>query len=152
MTDKMRANIEKLSDSQLTLADPAEDIRGRTVLDNAKNEIGDVEELMIDDDEGKVRFLQVGAGGFLGLGEKKFLVPVDAITDIDAKQVHVDQSRDRITGGPEYDPSMVREEDYWTGAYGYYGYTPFWTAGYGYPAFPYYGGVRAPIGGERRDY
>lgn len=145
MTDqKMTANLESLSDSELTLASKEEDIRGRTVLDNAGQEIGDVDDLMIDDEGAKVRFLRVAAGGFLGIGEKKFLVPVDAITQIDDKHVHVDQTREHVVGGPEYDPAMTRDETHYAETYAHYGYGPFWAPGYTYPAFPYYGAITPP--------
>ena len=135
--------LVKLGDTDLTVSDPREDIRGRTVIDQAGEKIGKVEGLMIDERESKVRFLQIGAGGFLGLGEDTFLIPVDAITNIDDDNVSVDQTRERIAGGPTYDPALAADDDssFWDTAYGYYGYTPFWAAGYAYPAYPYYGGV-----------
>jgi sporulation protein YlmC with PRC-barrel domain len=140
--DEMATNMDlttivKLGDTELTVADPAEDVRGRTVLDATGEEIGDVSAIMIDDLDKKVRFLQVGSGGMLGIGEKKFLIPVDAVTRVDDDHVHVDRSRQHVHGGPTYDPSMVRKEDY-ADVYGYYGYAPYWTAGYAYPPYPYY--------------
>jgi hypothetical protein len=41
-----------------------------------------VEDLYIDRQEREVRFLEVGAGGFLGIGEGRFLVPVEAVTKV----------------------------------------------------------------------
>jgi sporulation protein YlmC with PRC-barrel domain len=74
------ATLMRLSDTELTVADPAEDIRGRTVLDHNGEEISDVNDLLIDNHEKRVRFLAVASGGYLGLGQTKFLIPVDAIT------------------------------------------------------------------------
>lgn len=141
MTDRSTARLETLGASDLTLANGDEDIRGRTVFDQAGEEIGHVDALMIDSDEARVRFIRVAAGGFLGIGEKTFLVPVDALTEITDDHVTVDQTRDRVISGPEYDPAMVRDQgqQYWTDAYAYYGYGPFWLPGYTAPAFPYYG-------------
>jgi sporulation protein YlmC with PRC-barrel domain len=139
MTNKARSLV-KLSDSDLELADRAEDIRGRKVLDKNGDEIGHVDDLFVDETASKVRFLQVAAGGFLGLGEKKFLVPVNAITRIDDQHVHIDQTRQRVMGAPEYNPTLEEKDDndYWSGLYGYYGYTPYWGPGYTYPPYPYY--------------
>lgn len=133
MSERTQSRPIKLGDTELTVADPAEDIRGHTVVDQAGEEIGTVDGLMIDDDERKVRFLHVAAGGFLGIGEKTFLIPVDAIARIDDDQVRVDQTRDRIVGGPTYDPALAEQPDYWENSYGYYGYAPYWGAGYAYP-------------------
>jgi len=130
--------LVKLGDTELTVADPREDIRGRTVVDKAGEEIGRVDALLIDDQEQKVRFLQVASGGFLGLGERTFLLPVDAIVRIDNDRVFVDQTRERIAGAPPYDPSLAADPGHYGDVYGYYGYPPFWAPGYAYPAYPHY--------------
>ena len=138
MTDTMRGTLTKLSDAGMTIADPDADVRGRKVIDNTGDESGKVDALIIDERESKVRFLQVAAGGFLGIGERHFLLPVDAVTRVDEDHVHVDQTRERIVGAPAYDPNVVPEVDYYDSLYGYYGYTPFWGPGYAYPAYPAY--------------
>jgi sporulation protein YlmC with PRC-barrel domain len=107
-------------------------------VDRNGDEIGDVEDLMVDSRDTKVRFLQVGAGGFLGIGEKKFLVPVDTITRIDQDTVHIDKTREHVIGAPDYDPAMVDEDRYFSDLYGYYGCAPYWATGYAYPGYPYY--------------
>ena len=138
MNDTLTHNLVKLGDTDLTVANEAEDIRGRTVVDRAGDEIGEVEALLIDETEAKVRFMEVGAGGFLGVGEKKFLIPVDAISTIDEDHVHVDQTREHVVGAPAYEPHLATDRDYHTDVYGYYGYAPFWAPGYAYPAYPYF--------------
>jgi sporulation protein YlmC with PRC-barrel domain len=131
------ASLLKLSDSNLTVADPEEDVRGRKVLDRAGEEVGTVDDLMIDDRENKVRFLRVASGGFLGLGETKFMIPVDAITRIDDDHVYIDQTREKVAGAPRYDPDLMNDA-YWGDVYGYYGYGPYWAPGYAYPPYPRY--------------
>jgi len=74
MATQPTATLEKLSDSNLTVQDPNADIRGRKVLDKNGDEVGKVDDLMIDDREHKVRLLEVESGGFLGLGETKVLI------------------------------------------------------------------------------
>ena len=111
MEQTTKPTLVKLGDTDLTVGDPNEDVRGRTVLDRNNDEIGHVDALMIDDQDTKVRFLQVAAGGFLGLGEKKFLVPVDAIVKIDDDHVHVDRTREQVAGAPDYDPTLVLDRD-----------------------------------------
>lgn len=137
MATPQTASLHKLSDSGLTVASSAEDIRDRKVLDRNGEEIGKVDDLMIDDKEQKVRFLRVASGGFLGLGETKFMIPVDAITRITSDDVHIDRTREHVAGSPPYDPDLTREE-YWNDVYGYYGYAPYWGTGYIYPAYPFY--------------
>lgn len=138
MTPAKVATLIRLADSDLTVADPAEDVRGRTVLDRDANEIGDVKSLLIDEQERKVRFLEVESGGFLGVGGHTRLVPVDAITHVGDDAVHVDQAREHVHASPPYDPELAPDETYYGDVYGYYGYSPFWMGGYAYPTYPYY--------------
>jgi sporulation protein YlmC with PRC-barrel domain len=137
-TSRTNVALEPLSQSDLTVEDPAEDIRGRTVFDRNDDEVGTVKDLMIDRDESRVRFMELGAGGFLGIGEDTFLIPVDALTSIDDKGVHIDKTREHVAGGQKYQPELVTDMDYYGDVYGYYGYAPYWGAGYAYPAYPYY--------------
>jgi len=129
MSLPQKATLLKLSDSTLTVAFPEKDVRGRKLLDRDGEEVGEVEDLIIDDREQKVRFLQVASGGFLGLGETTLMIPIDAITQITDDTVHTDQTSERVAGAPHYDPALVRDT-YWEDVYGYYGYGPYWAPGY----------------------
>ena len=68
MTSEHTTTLIKLSDSDLAVADPAEDIRGRPVHDSAGQELGMIADLLIDKGEVEVRFLLVEHGGILGFG------------------------------------------------------------------------------------
>ena len=136
--DTHKSALEKLNDSGLELANAAQDIRHRKVLDRHGKEIGHVSNLFIDQDERKIRMLEVRAGGFLGLGDRHFLLPVDAITSIAKDEVHINQTAARIVDSPAYDPKLIETptRQYWEPFYGYYGLSPYWGAGYMYPTFP----------------
>jgi sporulation protein YlmC with PRC-barrel domain len=118
------AGLVKLSDSGLK-KDHAKDILGCTVFDRSGVDIGEVDDLLIDEQEHKVRFIQVASGGFLGLGAKHFLVPVDAVSRIDDTTVFVDQTYGQVVGAPDYDPEVVPERSYYEGLYRYYGTIPY---------------------------
>ena len=120
------ATLHQMSDAQLTLAHPDEDVRGRKVLDKAGEDIGTVDDLMIDDRDKKVRFLRVASGGFLGMGETTFLIPIAAVTKITSDAVHIDHTREHVAGGPGYAPELIADPGYWDGIYGYYGYPSYW--------------------------
>ena len=135
------AILEPLTQSDLTVADPAEDIRGRTVYDRDGEEIGTVDDLIIDREERKVRFIRLVSGGILGIGEERYLVPVDAITGIDRDVrggVRIDQTHQRVAGAPKYEPDLAADPGYYRGLYGYYGFAPYWGADYVYPPYPYF--------------
>ncbi|HEX2401588.1 MAG TPA: PRC-barrel domain-containing protein [Mycobacterium sp.] len=135
MTDQTPSTLIRIDDTDLTLDEPADDVRGRTVLDRNGDELGEVDGLVIDEQERQVRFLEVGAGGFLGLGEKKLLVPVDAITAIDDDAVHIATDLTHAVGAPAYDPKLVPDRRYYEDLYNYYAYPPFWAPGYTHPRF-----------------
>ncbi len=119
------AKLLKLSESDLTLKNPNQDIRGRKVFDDSGEEIGTVEDLLADEREREVRFLSVSAGGFLGLGEKHFFIPVEAVLEIKDDQVKIDQSREKVVDSPPFDPKVVPEPERQREALDYYGYPPF---------------------------
>src|SRR5918998_1796193 len=106
-THETNVTLLRLSDTDLTLADQSEDIRGRKALDMADGGLGKIDDLLIDEREHKVRFLQVASGGFLGLGTTKFLLPVDAIMRITPDAVYINQTRRKTSGAPPFDPDLV---------------------------------------------
>jgi sporulation protein YlmC with PRC-barrel domain len=130
------AKLVRLADTDLTLADTDDDVRGKTVVDRGEEEIGEVDDLVIDEDERRVRLLQVGSGGFLGIGKQKVLVPVDAVTSV-GDVVKVDTEREHVASGPVYDPDLVLRKDTVAGLYDHYGMLPYWHAGYRAPGFPF---------------
>jgi CBS domain-containing protein len=127
--------LVRLEDTTFMLADPGDDVRGRKVVDSNGDEVGRVDGLTIDEAERRVRFLEVGSGGFLGLGEKRQLIPVEAITRLEPNAVHVGRERTYIAGAPVYDPSIVTQPQFYEDLYGYWNYPPFWNAGAAYPAW-----------------
>ena len=132
MADRQSMLI-RLSETGETVARVEDDIRGRTVRDRDGEELGHVEDLLVDDQEHTVRLLQVEHGGILGIGAKHSYIPVDAITSIEAEVVTVDVTREHVAGAPTYDPDLVDEPQFYGNLYGYYGYPGFWGPGL-YPA------------------
>jgi len=53
----------------------AEWLKGRPVVNATGKEMGKIEEVWIDPKDGRVREVVVGAGGFLGIGEKQSVLP-----------------------------------------------------------------------------
>jgi sporulation protein YlmC with PRC-barrel domain len=141
MANENTATLRKLSDTDQALADPAEDIRGRRVHDIADTEIGQVDELLVDSQEHRVRLLRIQHGGVLGIGSTTSFVPVEAITRVTDEVVYIKESGERVSQAPRYDPDLVDQDDlvpgtensYYQQLYGYYGYPPFWGSGYVYP-------------------
>jgi hypothetical protein len=118
--------LTRLRDNDKTVSSSDIDIRGRMVKDKDGLELGKIEGLMIDDVAGKVRFMEVASGGFLGLGGSKSFIPVDAITRITADDVYISHTREHVAGAPRYDPDLVSDDaHYFYGLYPYYGHQNF---------------------------
>ncbi|OLV19169.1 PRC-barrel domain-containing protein [Deinococcus marmoris] len=124
--------LEKLGDSNMMLSDPSDDVRGRKVVDTHGEMLGHVSALFIDKQGRKVRFLQVGAGGFLGLGEREFLVPIEDVSSTTRAEVHINHSRDHVIAAPPFDPELTTKYDreFFDPYYGYYGLAPYWAGRY----------------------
>ncbi|WP_282778485.1 MULTISPECIES: PRC-barrel domain-containing protein [unclassified Nocardia] len=134
MAEQRLPTLIDLDDTDLTLRNPTYDIRNRTVIDPQENEVGEVDGLIIDENERRVRFIRIASGGVLGFGQTKRLVPVEAIVGIEGKSVHIDRTRQQVTDSQPYDPPLVDAPTFYEALYGQYGYTPFWAAGMGrYP-------------------
>jgi len=133
-----------LTQSDLALADPQDDVRGLTVLDPDGHRVGEVHDLVVDEGHRRARFLVVTSGGVLGLGRARRFVPVDLVTRVDQEHVYVardhrDVHDDPTSGGgaddaAEYDPQLIAAELY-ADVYAYYGFTPFWGMDYVTPYF-----------------
>jgi sporulation protein YlmC with PRC-barrel domain len=102
MTHLTRAGIGlvRLGDSDFVSATPEDDLRGKAVYDAEGQRIGSVGDLYIDPQEREMRFLEVGAGGFLGMGEKHFLVPVEAVVEVAEDRVTIEPGRTEKVEGP----------------------------------------------------
>ena len=112
----------KLRDSDRPRDATAKALLDGDVYDRDGEKIGTVKDLYVDTEDEDVRFMEVGAGGFLGLGEKHFMVPMEAVTDTSGGGVTIEQSREKVEGSPELDTKGVPEDAYLHEVYDYYGY------------------------------
>jgi sporulation protein YlmC with PRC-barrel domain len=129
--------LVRLSDSGLTIVDPEEDVRGRTAYDADGAELGTIDDLYVDETERKVRLLELGTGGVLGLGKQTALVPVDAVARLDENEVYLDTRREKLASTPAFDPALTLENPAIGSVYTHYGYGPYWDDDYRHPGFPY---------------
>jgi sporulation protein YlmC with PRC-barrel domain len=101
---QQRSNLIKLSESDLPLEEPWQDIRGLDVYDITDEQIGSVEDLYVDRETRLASYLVVSAGGFLGIGKKHFLIPVEEVSrDVGEERVTITQPREKVLNSPEFD-------------------------------------------------
>ena len=86
-------------------------MEGRTVLNSAGEEIGDVDEVVIENATGDM-FVVVSVGGFLGIGDKDVVFPMgDASMVGDDVVLKTNQSKEMLEAQDEYDESRYSEID-----------------------------------------
>src|SRR5918997_818387 len=121
---QQRSNLTKLSESDVPLEETWQDTRGLDVYDIADEQIGRVEDLYVYRESRLAKYLIVSAGGFLGVGKKHFLIPVEEVSrDVGEDQVRVNQNREKVLNSPEFDPDVgVPPPDVQRAIEAYYGH------------------------------
>lgn len=84
-----------------------------------------VQEFMVDTSTGKVDYAVVSFGGFLGMGDKLFAVPLQAFrVDTKDKKMVLDVSKERLKDAPGFDKDNwpKHSDNKWTqSVHTYYG-------------------------------
>jgi ribosomal 30S subunit maturation factor RimM len=121
---QQRSNLTKLSETDLPLEEPWQDMRGLDVYDNRDEQIGSVVDLYLDREVRLASYLVVSAGGFLGIGKKHFLIPVEEVSrDVSEDRVTITVQREKVLNSPEFDPDVgVPDADLQRAIDAYYGH------------------------------
>jgi sporulation protein YlmC with PRC-barrel domain len=103
----------------------AETLIGNDVYSRDEEDLGDIKEIMLDTVSGDVRYAVLSYGGFLGMGEKLFAVPWEALTlDTEHKRFILDVESSRLESAPGFDkdnwPNMA-DETWANSVHDYYG-------------------------------
>lgn len=101
---------------------------GNEVYNQKDENLGDIKEIMLNMRTGRVSYAVLSFGGFLGMGEKLFAVPWEALTlDTVNKRFVLNVEKDRLENAPGFDkdkwPNMADQS--WAEAiHAYYGTKP----------------------------
>ena len=91
------------------------------------DDLGKLEEIMLHADSGDVAYAVVSFGGFLGMGDKLFAVPWDALTvDTEEHRIVLDVDPERLENAPGFDKDAwptSAETGWMTDLYQHYGST-----------------------------
>lgn len=130
MAEQRLSTLSRLSDTDQTVADPGLDVRGMLVMDTDGEDLGTVDDLLIDPVERRAHFLRVSEGGFLGFGAARSFIPVEAVRRIADRTVYVEVDPALVADVPGYDPPLIDADDdydlrFGNHLYGSYGHAPF---------------------------
>jgi len=108
----------------------ASTLAGDHVQNSAGEDLGKVNEIMIDIPSGKVAYAVLSFGGYLGMGNKLFALPWSALRlDEDKKCFILDVDKKKLENAPGFDkdnwPDMA-DTTWGTEIFSYYGARPYW--------------------------
>lgn len=107
-------------------------LAGDRVRNAAGEDLGKIEEIMLDVPSGRVAYAVLSFGGFLGMGNKLFAVPWNALTlDEQEHEFILDVDKQVLENAPGFDkdnwPDMA-DPNWGTQIYSHYGYKPDWDS------------------------
>jgi sporulation protein YlmC with PRC-barrel domain len=108
----------------------ASTLSGDAVRNSAGEDLGKVDEIMIDIPTGRVAYAVLSFGGFLRMGNKLFAVPWNAMrVDEDQKCFVLDVDKQTLETAPGFDkdnwPDMA-DKTWGSDVYRHYGVKPYW--------------------------
>jgi sporulation protein YlmC with PRC-barrel domain len=104
------ASTATTADSPLISSDRVE---GTKVYDPSGKDIGTIKRLMIDKVSGRVAYVLIGFGGFLGIGQEEYAIPWDKLDyDPNLGGYRTDVTQDQLKNAP----SFYRDRDRSTAA------------------------------------
>ena len=79
-------------------------LTGDAVVNPSGDDLGKLEEIMLDTDSGRIGYAVLSFGGFLGMGEKLFAIPWSSLTvDTVNHRLVLDVPKERLENAPGFD-------------------------------------------------
>lgn len=104
MDDRSMAGNQSAGSAESLASMSDDEIVGKPILSRDGEEIGDVDEIVVDATTGD-KFAVVDVGGFLGIGEKSIVVPLDELSLSNDDRIQSDLTRETLQTETEYDPA-----------------------------------------------
>jgi len=103
-TDERILGEEERTATKIPHTLSATTIIGDPVVNEYGEDLGKIEELMIDLDHGRVAYAVLSFGGLFGIGDKLFAVPLEAMrVDPENHRFVLDVERERLDEAPGFD-------------------------------------------------
>lgn len=106
---------------------PASDLLGFDVQNLQGKNIGKIQDLMFDVETGRVLYAVLSFGGFMGIGDDYFAIPLEAFILSDAEEdlVKIDINKEILKNAPGFDKDnwpTHADYEFVNTVYDYYGY------------------------------
>jgi sporulation protein YlmC with PRC-barrel domain len=108
----------------------ASQVIGFNVKNRQGEELGQIGELVVDPQDGRIAYAVLSVGGFLGMGDKLFAIPWEALTPMAEQPTFtLDVDKEKLAKAPGFDestwPDMANRE-WGTSVHKYYDQKPYW--------------------------
>ncbi len=105
-------------------------IVGTNVQNSAREDLGEIKDLMIDLSGGRIAYAVLSFGGFLGMGDKLFAIPWEAFQVVQEEEILIlNVAKEKLEQAPGFDkdnwPDMA-DVTWGKSIHAYYGYDPYW--------------------------
>lgn len=95
---------------------------GNKVYNPEEEKLGDIKDIMVNIHDGKIEYMIIEFGGFLGIGEKLFAVPYQALTlDTNRHAFILNQKREVLENAPGFDKDHWPDTNAVEKTYAYWG-------------------------------
>lgn len=99
------------------------------VKNRAGEDLGKIEDVMLDVNNGRISYAVLSFGGFLGMGDKLFAIPWPALDlNTEEKCFYLDVDKERLENAPGFDknhwPNMA-DPEWGRVLHNYYNVTPY---------------------------
>lgn len=108
----------------------ANSLKKDKVKNLAGETLGDIEDLVIDLETGRIAYSVLKFGGKFGLGNKLFAIPWQALTlDTEKQEFLLDVKKETLQNAPGFDKDKwpdMSDPRWGAGIHTHYGVTPYW--------------------------
>ena len=120
--------MEQVDNTQFLTAST---IKGEKVINKDGEHLGKIEDLMIDLENRRVVYAILSFGGFLGIGDKHFAIPLEALSHRpNERDFTLDVSKDVLEKAEGFDKDNIpSNRETLASIYTHYGYKPYWQIG-----------------------
>lgn len=102
-------------------------IQGTRVYSPTGDELGHIDDVMIDTSSGKTVYGVLQFGGFLGMGSDHHAIPFGKLKYDTSREGYVtDLTREQLENAPQQDDSWRENRDWQQRSHEYYGVAPYW--------------------------
>ena len=111
----------------------ASKIIGETVVNRQSENVGNIDELVIDAKKNRIMYAVLSFGGFMGMGNKLFAMPWEAFEfSTTENKLILNVDKEKLTAAPGFEKGDnwpdFKDKLWGESIYNYYNYTPPWRS------------------------